>query len=106
MKTIECMYHSDPGHGWLEVPLLAFLQSGAKLSAVSAYSYFGLKGFDLTLYLEEDRDITVFLDAAKAKGWEVKTPHVIHNSECFVRQLPDIPFDALKQEMERIGLEF
>lgn len=107
MKTIECLFHSDPAHGWLEVPLLTFLQSGAKLSGVSAYSYFALKGgFDMTLYLEEDRDITVFLDAAKAKGWEVKTLHVIHQGDCFVRHLPGIPFEALKQEMERVGLEF
>lgn len=103
MKTVECLFHSDPGHGWLEVPLVTFLQSGAKISDVSPYSYCGLKGFAIHLYLEEDLDISVFLNAAKAKGWEVKTPHVIHSDDCFVRQLPDIPFQQIKAMAGRAG---
>ena len=53
-------FHSDPGHGWLEVTLLDLSDLGLSLSDdVSPYSFFeGNK-----VYLEEDMDCGVFSEA-------------------------------------------
>lgn len=57
---------SDPGHGWLSVSLkdLKVLDITNK---ISNYSYMSLT----RAYLEEDQDLTIFTNAAKAKGWEL-----------------------------------
>jgi hypothetical protein len=57
---------SDPGHGWLSVPLQDLID--LKITEqISTYSYMTLT----RAYLEEDCDATVYLNAAKAAGWEV-----------------------------------
>jgi hypothetical protein len=50
-------YHSDPGHGWLEVPIQTLLSVGLAPSDFSAYSY---QHRD-KVYLEEDCDAAVFI---------------------------------------------
>lgn len=57
---------SDPGHGWLEVPITLIEQLGIK-SRISAYSY--IKGH--MAYLEEDCDAVEFIRAARAAGIQV-----------------------------------
>ena len=57
-------FHSDPGHGWLEVPKADVAALGV-LAAISGYSYVSKDG--RTLYLEEDCDLTAFADAYVAK---------------------------------------
>jgi len=49
-------FHSDPGHGWLAVPIDEVTQLGL---AISNYSYTD----GATVYLEEDLDATAFLNA-------------------------------------------
>lgn len=49
---------SDPGHGWLEVPMSTIRYLGIE-NKISGYSY--RKGD--TAYLEEDCDAPVFIDA-------------------------------------------
>jgi len=53
-------YYTDPGHGWLKVPrkLLATLEITDKISSCS-YEY------GTNVYLEEDCDAGIFLDAFK-----------------------------------------
>jgi hypothetical protein len=56
MSTIT--FHHDAGHGWYEVPLADVEASGAE---ISSYSYvYARKG---VAYLEEDCDITRFVEA-------------------------------------------
>jgi hypothetical protein len=65
MKTYK--FHTDPGHGWLEVPTLECHDLGI-LSKISSYSYRGRnnEGIDC-LYLEEDCDFAIFHEAKGGK---------------------------------------
>jgi hypothetical protein len=49
---------SDPGHGWLEVPMSTIRYLGIE-AKISSYSY----RTDDTAYLEEDCDAPIFIDA-------------------------------------------
>lgn len=57
---------SDPGHGWLSVSLKDLKTLGIT-DKISSYSYMNLT----RAYLEEDQDLSIFTNAAKAKGWEL-----------------------------------
>lgn len=78
--------HSDPGHGWLEVPI-AELQELGIIGQITSFSYVSSDGE--TAYLEEDCDLSTF---ARAKGWNPDGSAPIldkyHKGECFVRALP------------------
>lgn len=52
---------SDPGHGWLMVPLADVLASGARISEFSFISPDGQ-----TAFLEEDCDAPAYLDTLSA----------------------------------------
>ena len=56
-------FHSDPGHGWLAVKRNELIRLNI-LNKISRYSY--QKGN--TVYLEEDCDAGVFMEAKKALG--------------------------------------
>lgn len=89
---MKIIYHHDAGHGWLEVPLATAMLVKTPLKKISGYSYVGLAGgFTPTLYLEEDCDAGVFLDAAAAAGKKVEFVHKQHGDYCFIRQLSDYP---------------
>ena len=64
---IKRTFHSDPGHSWLAVPYSELLDLGIA-DKISTYSY--IKG--KTVYLEEDLDAGIYIDAVKAKGNTVK----------------------------------
>ena len=69
-------FYSDPGHGWLKVPLKLLKELGIT-NKISHYSY--LRG-DYG-YLEEDRDAQILLQALKDQGIEVKIrPHYASKS--------------------------
>ena len=57
---------SDPGHGWLSVNIkdLIALKIDDK---ISSYSYLNKS----CVYLEEDSDASIYLNAAKEAGWKV-----------------------------------
>lgn len=61
------IFHTDPGHGWLEVQYTDLLKLGID-QEISYFSY----SHQGCVYLEEDCDAGVFMDAAKAAGWEIK----------------------------------
>ena len=60
---MEYIFHTDPGHGWLEVTRAELIRLGI-LENISAYSY--EKGDKV--YLEEDCDASRFVAAKKALG--------------------------------------
>lgn len=69
--TIYYTYHTDPGHGWLEVGIDELLVLGIA-DQISSYSYInGGKA-----YLEEDCDMGLFIRTMEAKGVEVKLAHI------------------------------
>lgn len=59
-------FFSDPGHGWLKVPMNDVRALGIA-GEISHYSY---RDGD-NAYLEEDCDLSRFMHAAKAAGWNV-----------------------------------
>lgn len=64
-------FFSDPGHGWLEVPIREIDALGIR-GAISSYSYFD-RGL---AFLEEDSDLLVFLRAKRDRGESVEFRHV------------------------------
>ena len=63
MHEIQRNFHCDPGHAWMAVPLDELMELDIA-KHMSAYSYFK-SGI---VYLEEDRDAPIYLDAVKRKG--------------------------------------
>jgi hypothetical protein len=62
----EYYFHADPGHAWLAVKRKELVRLNI-LNKISPFSY--QKGG--TVYLEEDCDASIFLNAKKALGEEV-----------------------------------
>jgi hypothetical protein len=60
---MQLRFASDPGHGWLAVPLELLDRLGL-LDRITTYSY--LRGG--TAHLEEDCDCSAFMAAAKEAG--------------------------------------
>ena len=58
MKNAVLIYHQDPGHGWLAVPKDIAREVGVTDADFSPYSYQD----DLFLYLEEDGDMSSFMN--------------------------------------------
>ena len=56
-------FYADAGHAWLAVRFKDFIDAGAKIEDVSGYSYWRGQ----TLYLEEDCDAGVFVNAYQKK---------------------------------------
>ena len=73
MKTQKLTFHCDPSHGWLEVPREDIDALGLA-DQISAYSYAMAATHKRAgmVYLEEDCDASLFLDAAKAAGWAIQ----------------------------------
>ena len=84
--TVTVAYHSDPGHGWLQVSL-SLLKQLNLMGSITEYSYIDSgKGI---AYLEEDVDAATFLNAAQAAGIRVTfiEKHERHG-DSFIRGLP------------------
>lgn len=62
--TISCnrvhIFHADPGHGWIQASRKECEKLGI-LEKISSFSYQSQDG--KTLYLEEDFDMTLYLNA-------------------------------------------
>jgi len=65
------IFHSDPGHGWLQVKRQELKELGI-LDKISHYSY--QNGNDV--YLEEDCDCSRFFEAMAAIGKPIETREV------------------------------
>jgi hypothetical protein len=68
MQKLNLVYHTDPGHGWLAVPMDMVRQLGL-VDKISDYSY-QTPGGQALAYLEEDCDAPLLLEALKAAGHE------------------------------------
>jgi hypothetical protein len=94
MKTeIKLISYTDPGHGWLRVPLKML----AKLSIadkISPFSYVRT----VYAYLEEDLDAPLFLETLKNSGKTVK--FVTRHTNRMSRIRNYTPFGVVTKETE------
>jgi hypothetical protein len=60
-------YMTDPGHGWLSVPYSDLEELGL-VDKISPYSYMNAS----RVFLEEDGDMSMFLEAAARAGWKIE----------------------------------
>lgn len=75
--------HTDPGHGWLEVPINTLRDLGFKVTDFTRYSY---RSEDfMTAYLEEDCDMPLFLEGCRFEVSLVDAPFEVRS---FIRSLP------------------
>jgi hypothetical protein len=81
-------FHTDPGHGWLEVTFNDLSAVGVTLNQISKYSYADSRNG--RLYLEEDCDAAIFIAAFVEKHGEVPTLTERYAEHTFVRRLPSI----------------
>ena len=77
-QTLEIDLISDPSHAWLKIP--------KSLSFDLDYSEYSYQDKN-NLYLEEDRDLGLFLEELKKHNIKYSYKEIIHNNECFVRDL-------------------
>ena len=75
-------FHSDAGHGWVEVPM-AVLKELEIADKITSYSYLR----DKTAYLEEDCDAGTFLKAYAAKHGATPKIETQWSETSFVRGL-------------------
>lgn len=79
------VFHTDPGHGWLEVSIHDLALVGLHEGCFSHYSYKSRDGN--TLYLEEDCDAPKFRDHWTATFGRFNATDK-YASQSFVRNLP------------------
>ena len=80
-------FYSDPGHGWLAVPMNEINKLGI-VNKISRYSYLN----DGMAYLEEDCDFEVFFNAYVNKhGVSPKWKSITLNNNCAVRRYARFP---------------
>jgi len=72
---------SDPGHGWLEVPMSDLVALGIA-SEITNYSF--MKG-DLA-YLEEDWDVTQYIKALEAQGKSIPEIKEVYQASTPIRK--------------------
>lgn len=79
MNVLKFTFISDPGHGFLRVPLTILEKYGVQFK-ISPYSYKSKR----YAFLEEDMDANTFMDAVKAKGdgVELKVSYIDVPSSC------------------------
>lgn len=81
---ITLTFHTDPGHGWLEVPKSLAHSLGI---TISPWSY--EKGDNY--FLEEDLDANTFMEAARESGLKIKTIGNDHrNSDSPIRNYDSV----------------
>ena len=82
--------HTDPGHGWLEVPFKELAELGIE-NKISSYSYVDMVPGGFTIYLEEDCDYTRFAEAWEARfGYDFASfVTEQYHDPCFIRDLPN-----------------
>ncbi len=83
MKTINCEFHHDAGHGWLRVMRSQVNRLGIA-HEISSFSY-QMNGI---LYLEEDCDAPRFLEACQDAGITVEHREIYDGLNSPIRDLP------------------
>ena len=67
MKTIKVTFYHDSGHGWYRVKR-SVLEELNLLEHISSFSYVN----GASVYLEEDRDASIFYNTVKKLGLSVE----------------------------------
>ena len=80
---LNLTFYCDPSHGWLGVPHNLVNDLGISQD-ISHYSY---KDANFA-YLEEDCDLSLFMDKAEAKGWSIAFTEMHTNNESPIRNKP------------------
>jgi hypothetical protein len=88
MKTQKLTFHCDRGHGWLEVPREDIDALGLA-DQISAYSYAMASTHKRAgmVYLEEDCDASLYLDAAKAAGYTLQIVEKYTDTDSPIRNM-------------------
>jgi hypothetical protein len=82
-RTKTFTFFTDPGHGWLAVSLQDCADIGLSLRDFTHYSYRHIEN----LYLEEDCDAGLFINAFTSKYGHAPTIEEIHsNRDSLVRK--------------------
>lgn len=79
-------FHTDPGHGWLEVPVSELFNVGLLPSDFSSYSY--QQGE--VVYLEEDCDAPVFIHTYEQHIGPISVAEKFSHYDHWIRRLPRI----------------
>lgn len=87
INKLDYYFYSDPGHGWLAVNYDELVELGIQ-DKISSYSY--VKGN--TVYLEEDCDMSHFMNAMEAKGVHIRI-HTVNepNKDSLIRSFARYP---------------
>jgi hypothetical protein len=80
MNTKKLTFHADPSHGWLEVDF-ADLEALHITAKVSRYSYHS----GTRAYLEEDCDLSLFMQTAEKAGYQINFKEHNSNHDSIVR---------------------
>lgn len=75
---ITLNFHSDPGHGWLELPKA--IARGLGKAFCDSISFFSYQDRD-NLYLEEDSDYPKAITALKSKGFIISLNEIDYRDE-------------------------
>ena len=76
MKTQRMKFHTDPGHGWLEVSR-ADLDALGIANRITPYSF---QKAD-RVYLEEDIDAGLYMETARAAGYRLTLDSNNHSND-------------------------
>lgn len=82
MKKLTLNYYTDPSHGWLAVDRADL----ARLDLTNHISRYSYQQND-KVYLEEDLDMMLFMEAAKDKGWQVTMKYQYTDTDSRIRTL-------------------
>lgn len=86
---MKYIFHEDPGHGWLEVTRSELKNLGI-LKKISHFSY---QNGD-NVYLEEDDDAFVFINAKKENGEKVEIDFRFCNDYSEIRNYPSFSYHS------------
>lgn len=87
MTTVTFTFHTDPGHGWLQVE--TSMIRALALTGISTCSYID-GAAHLIAFLEEDCDAALFMNAYQAKhpSHEIRYKESHLNQDHWIRSLP------------------
>jgi hypothetical protein len=75
-------FHSDNGHGWLQVGKDELVMLGIE-NSISGYSYRN----NNNVFLEEDCDASLFVNAMENKGVKISYKYANVDGDSFIRSL-------------------
>ena len=86
MEKVTKRFFSDAGHGWLSVKMVELDELNIR-DKITAYSYLNGK----SAYLEEDVDMSIYIKAMEAKGFEVELDVRDHGNRSRIRRYEPFP---------------